>query len=130
MKSGIPFSALVRSSERVLTGSGRPYVKHDIGHTVEFEVEGGPKFMVRIQRLEPLERHNPLLGNLDLRGPRREVNVAIILSQEPGAKESAAKFVGELIATLPKEPWKGLGLVTRLTAKSLWRRWAAGLEDR
>jgi len=130
LKSGLPFSTLVRSSERVLTASGRMYVKHDIGHTVELEVGGGPRFVVRIQRLEPMEHANPMLGGLDLRGPRREVNVAIILSQESGAKESAAKFVGELMSVLPKEPWKGLGLVQRLTAKSLWRRWAAGLEER
>ncbi len=86
--------------------------------------------MVRIQKLEPLMHANPLLGGLDLRGPRREVNVAIVLSEEAGAKESAATFVRGLLAALPKEPWKGLGFVQSLTAKSLWRRWAAGLEDR
>jgi hypothetical protein len=86
LKSGLSFSTLVRNSERVLNGSGRSYVKHDIGHTVELEVGGGPRFVVRIQRLEPLEHVNPMLGPLDLRGPRREVNVAIILSQESGAK--------------------------------------------
>jgi hypothetical protein len=105
-------------------------VKNDIGHTVELEVQGEPRFLVRIQRLEPIERVNPLLGGLDLDGTRREVNVAIILSQVAGAKESAAKFVRDLMSALPKEPWKGLGLVQRLKAKSLWRRWALGLEER
>ncbi len=130
MKSGLPFSTLVRSSEAVLTESGRPYMKHDIGHTVELDVAGGPRFMVRIQRLEPLPRGNPLLGGLDMRAPLKEVNVAILLSEEQGAKLSAAKFVGDWMAALPKEPWKGLRLIQRITARSLWTRWAAGLEDR
>ncbi len=130
LKSGLPFKTLLSSTEAVLKKAGRPYVKHDIGHTVELDVEGGPRFTVRIQRLEPLMHANPMLGGLDLRGPRNEVNFAIILSREAGAKESAATFVGELLAALPKDPWKGLGFVQRLTARSLWKRWAAGLEER
>ena len=130
MKSGIPFATLVRTSESVLTASGRTFEKHDIGHLVELEVRGNPSFMVRIQRLEPLPRGNPLLGGLDMRTPRKEVNVAIVLGQEAGAKESAAKFVGEWMTALPKEPWQGLGFMQRITAKSLWTRWAAGLEER
>ena len=130
MKSGLSFSTLVRTSESVLSGSGRSYEKHDIGHTVELEVRGSPSFVVRVQLLEPLPRGNPMLGGLDMRSQKKEVNVAIVLSQEAGAKESAAKFVGELMAALPKEPWQGLGFMQRITAKSLWRRWAAGLEDR
>jgi hypothetical protein len=71
-----------------------------------------------------------MLGGLDMRAQKKEVNVAVVLSQEEGAKDSAAKFVGELMAALPKEPWQGLGFMQRITAKSLWRRWAAGLEER
>ena len=130
MKSGLSLSTLVRASEAVLSGSGRPYLKHDVGQTVELEVGGGPGFIVRMTRLDPLPRSNPLLGGLDFRAPVREVNVAIILSGEDGAKESAAKFVGEWMAAMPKEPWNGLGFMQRLTSRSLWRRWAAGLEDR
>ena len=130
MKSGLSFSTLVRSSEALLTDTRRPYAKHTAGDMVELEVGGGPRFMVRIQRLEPLPHGNPLLGGLDMRAPSREVNVAIVLSEEAGAKESAAKFVGEWMSALPKEPWKGLGFMQRITAKSLWTRWAAGLEDR
>jgi hypothetical protein len=130
LKTGLSFSLLVRSSEAVLKEGGKAYAKHDIGHTVELEVTGGPSFVVRIQKLEPLPHANPLLGGLDLRSPRREVNVAIILSPDPGAKDSAAKFVGDLMSSLPKDPWKGLGWVERFTAKSLWKRWAAGLEYR
>lgn len=130
MKSGLPFSLLVRKSEDLLNRQGTPYAKHDIGHTVELEVGGGPAFVVRFQRLDPLPHVNPMLGGLDFRGPRDEVNVSILLGGEPGAKELGAKFVGDLMSSLPREPWKGLGWVERYTAKSLWKRWAAGLEDR
>lgn len=130
MKSGLPFATIVRSSEAVLTTTGRSYEKHDIGHTVELEVTGSPSYIVRIQLLEPLPRGNPMLGGLDMRTQKKEVNVGIVLSHESGAKESAAKFIGELMAALPKEPWEGLGFMQKITAKSLWRRWAAGLEDR
>ena len=130
MKSGLSFATLVRTSEAVLAASGHRYEKHDSGQTVELDVRGSPSFVVRIQLLEPLPRGNPMLGGLDMRAQKKEVNVAIILSQEAGAKESAAKFVGELMAALPKEPWQGLGFMQRITAKSLWTRWAAGLEDR
>ena len=130
MKSGLPFKTLVRASEAVLAGSGQAYQKHDLGDTVELEVSGSPTFVVRIQLLDPLPRGNPMLGGLDMRAPKKEVNVAVVLSQEEGAKDSAAKFVGELMAALPKEPWQGLGFMQRITAKSLWRRWAAGLEER
>jgi len=130
LKSGLSFGTLVRTSESVLTASGRTFEKHDIGHTVELDVKGGPSFVVRIQLLEPLPRGNPLLGGLDMRAQKKEVNVAIVLSEESGAKESAAKFVSAWMAALPKEPWHGLGFMQRITAKSLWTRWAAGLEER
>ena len=130
LKSGLPFTTLVRTGEAVLTGSGRSYEKHDSGTTVELEVTASPRFVVRIQILEPLPRGNPMLGGLDMRAQKKEVNVAMVLSQEPGAKESAAKFVGEWMAVLPKEPWQGLGFMQRITARSLWTRWAAGLEYR
>ena len=130
MKSGLPFKTLVRTSEAVLAGSGQAYQRHDLGDTVELEVSGSPRFVVRIQLLDPLPRGNPMLGGLDMRAQEKEVNVAVVLSQEEGAKDSAAKFVGELMAALPKEPWQGLGFMQRITAKSLWRRWAAGLEER
>ena len=130
MKSGLPFKTLVRTSEAVLAGSGQAYQRHDLGDTVELEVSGSPRFVVRIQLLDPLPRGNPMLGGLDMRAQKKEVNVGIVLGQEAGAKESAAKFVGELLAALPKAPWEGLGFMQKITAKSLWRRWAAGLEDR
>ena len=130
LKSGLSFATLVRTSEAVLAASGRSYEKHDIGHTVELEVNGSPSFVVRIQVLDPLLRGNPLLGGLDMRAPKKEVNVAIVLGQEAGGMESAARFVGDWMAALPKEPWQGLGFMQRITAKSLWTRWAAGLEDR
>ena len=130
LKSGLSFATMVRTSEAVLTSTGRSYEKHDIGHTVELEVKGNPSFVVRIQLLEPLPRGNPMLGGLDMRTQKKEVNVAIVLSEDAGAKDSAARFVGEWMAALPKQPWQGLGFMQRITAKSLWTRWAAGLEDR
>lgn len=130
MKSGLDFGVIVSASEETLRRMGRAYSKSDVGHTVELEVAGDDQFAVRIRRLEPLPRYNPLLGGLVPRDERDEVDVAIALRGGAEAKGTAAKFVGELMASLPSEPWKGLGFVETFTAKSLWRRWAAGLEER
>ena len=130
MKSGIPFETLVSASEKALDKLRRTYTKSGTERMVELEVSGDDPFTVRIQRLEPLPHYNPLLGGLVSGEGKEEVNVAIVLGDGGNAKEAASRFVGELIASLPTEPWKGLGFVESLTAKSLWRRWVAGLEDR
>ena len=131
LKSGLPFKVMASSAESALEKLGYKFFKNDFGHTVEFGVEKPATFSVLVQKLDDTVYHSALLGGLVSRNTPGRTNLSIVLGGESSkSKRHAVLFVIELLAALPREPWKGLGFIESLTAKSLWKRWAAGLEER
>jgi hypothetical protein len=126
MRSGLRLDVLVRVSESAMTDLDYAYLKHDSGEVVEFEVQTSKRFTVRIEKLEDRVFHNPMLGGLLSYSRPDQTNVTIILGEdEVDSKRHAALFVSRLLATLPKDPWKGLGIVESITARSQWKEWMA-----
>lgn len=130
MRSGLRFSTMVESSESTLKSLGYQYFRHGSEKLVEFEVTGPGAFVVRIQELEDIVHPNPVILAPSDPGGARTTHVSITLGENRDeSRRLASTFVSGLLATLPSKPWKGLGFVQSMTAKSLWKGWAAGSED-
>lgn len=124
MKSGLRFDVLVKDSESALKDLGYAFFKNGSGTVIEFEIQMPEKFIVRLEKLEDRVLMNPMLGRGFSRSRAGPTNVSILLGENrPESEKHAALFVSRLLAILPANPWKGLGFVESLTAKSLWREW-------
>jgi len=126
MRSGLHFDALVMASESTMTDLGYAFLKHDSGEVVELEVQTPKRFTVRIEKLEDRVFHNPMLGGLLSSSRPGQTNVSIVLGEDGvDSKLYAALFVSRLLVALPRDPWKGLGIIESITAKSQWKEWVA-----
>ncbi|MGD1055163.1 MAG: hypothetical protein ABR867_03670 [Nitrososphaerales archaeon] len=126
MRSGLRLDVLVKVSESTMIDLGYAYLKHDSGEVVELEVQTPKRFTVRIEKLEDRVFRNPMLGGLLSYSRPDQTNVTIILGEDGiDSKRHVALFVSHLLAALPKDPWKGLGIVESITARSQWKEWMA-----
>jgi len=126
MKSALRLETMAKCCESALRQLGYVFFKNDSGTVVEFEVQTPEKFIVRIEKLEDRIFMNPMFGAGLSRLQVGPTNVTILLMNNgPQVRRHAGLFVSALMTNLPRDPWKGLGFVESLTAKSLWREWVA-----
>jgi len=129
LKASARMKEIVGATENGLKSLGFEYTKGDAKELVEFDVTKPQPFIVRITHLAEMEHPSAVLG-LGYSSRQRECTDFRIqhIVETPEARANAAGLVKEVLSSLKRPPWKGLGFIEGGTAKALWQRAAEGKE--
>jgi len=120
---------IVAATEAGLKTLEFSYTKSDAKELVEFDITRPEPFIVRITHLAELEHPSAVLGLGYSSRQRESTDFRIQYTVESvAARANAAGLVKQVLSSLKKPPWKGLGFIEGGTAKALWQRAAEGRE--
>jgi len=118
---------MVSAAERSLGKLGFRFAKHEGSNVVEFEIAWPDPFLVIISHLAEVEYPSPIFGFILPSRLAECTDLRVEFPVENGlSRQRASEFVRELLGTLKKPPWQGLGIIQSGTAKTMWKRAAEG----
>ena len=118
---------MVSAAERSLGKLGFRFARHEGSNMVEFEIAWPDPFLVIISHLAEVEYPSPVFGFILPRRLAESTDLRIEFPVESSfSRQRASEFVRELLSTLKRPPWQGLGLIPSGTAKAMWKRAAEG----
>ncbi len=129
MKAATKMKVLVNTTADTLGRLGFKFERNGGEQLVEFNVLWPEPFMVRISHLAEVEYPSGVFGMILPSRQSECTDLRLVFAEDSRlARQRAAELVKGLLETLPKPPWKGLGLIEAGTARAMWRRAADGRE--
>jgi hypothetical protein len=116
-----PF-VLTDSVRSALDSLGYAYLRNEGGYITEFEITAPRRMIVRVEDLTSKQLGFPLRSQLKLESAIEIIGVVGAPEPQEELRRCASALVSKLLGSLPKEPWKGLGLFRGGSEKDNWER--------